>query len=174
MAILKIVWPKYGLFSNRCLKIQSILKQILKKYPWPRRQIDLFSNICLKIDHIWLIPFSNSPLGPFFKLSPFSRGCKLPIHVDMFPPRFFVFLFCVHAFYLFMAAQQHRVLREIFNTQRQLEQEKDASQTIFENGPYFQTSVWKWTIFGSSYFQTRHWASFSNFHHFVGDASYQW
>ena len=29
------------------------------------------------------------------------------------------------------------------------------------------------TIFGSSYFQTRHWASFSNFHHLVGDASYQ-
>ena len=56
-------------------------------------------------------------------------------------------------------------------------------QILFENVPYFQTSVWKWTyfqtsvwkltIFGSSYFQTRHWASFSNFHHLVGDASYQ-
>ena len=57
-------------------------------------------------------------------------------------------------------------------------------QTCFENESYFQTSVWKltyfqtyvWklTIFGSSYFQTRHWASFSNFHHLVGDASYHW
>ena len=53
------VW-KWSIFSNICLKL------------------DLFSNICLKIDHIWLILFSNSPLGQFFKLSPFSRGCKLP------------------------------------------------------------------------------------------------
>ena len=45
-------------------------------------------------------------------------------------------------------------------------------QNMFENGPYFQTSVWKWTIFGSSYFQSGHQAFFSNFHHLVGDASY--
>ena len=37
-----------------------------------------------------------------------------------------------------------------------------------------QTNVWKWIIFGSSYFQNRRWASFSKFHNLVGDASYQW
>ena len=31
----------------------------------------------------------------------------------------------------------------------------------------FPTSVWKWTIFGSSYFQNRHLATFSNFHNFT-------
>ena len=56
----KSVW-KWTVFSNICLKM------------------DLFSNICLKMDHIWLILFSNSPLGQFFKISPFSRGRKLPI-----------------------------------------------------------------------------------------------
>ena len=57
--LIKVV-RKWTVVSNICLKM------------------DLFSNICLKIDHIWLILFSNSPLGQFFKLSPFSRGCKLP------------------------------------------------------------------------------------------------
>ena len=33
MATLKIGWAKYGPFSNRCLKIRSIFKHILKKYP---------------------------------------------------------------------------------------------------------------------------------------------
>ena len=56
-------------------------------------------------------------------------------------------------------------------------------QNVFENGPcfqtsvwkwtYFQTSVWKWTIFGSSFFQNRHWARFSKCHHLAGDASYE-
>ena len=66
----QIWWPKYGPFSNRCLNIGPFSNIRLK--------MNLFSNICLKIDHIWLILFSNSPLGQFFKLSPFNRGCKLP------------------------------------------------------------------------------------------------
>ena len=57
----KFVW-KWTVFSNICLKM------------------DLFSNICLKMDHIWLILFSNSPLGQFFKISPFNRGRKLPTY----------------------------------------------------------------------------------------------
>ena len=45
-------------------------------------------------------------------------------------------------------------------------------QNVFENGPDFQTSVWKWIIFGSSYFQNRHWSSFWKFPNLAGDASY--
>ena len=37
---------------------------------------------------------------------------------------------------------------------------------------YFSQFVWKMIIFGSSYFQNRHWASFSKFHHLAGYASY--
>ena len=39
----------------------------------------VFFKTCLKIDHIWLILFSKSPQGYFFKIPPSSRGRKLPV-----------------------------------------------------------------------------------------------
>ena len=42
---------------------------------------------------------------------------------------------------------------------------------LFENGPYFQTCVWKWTIFRSSYFKIAIGLVFQNFN-LLGDASH--
>ena len=65
--------------------IWPIFKQILEKYPsggapraLPTPWEGVFFKICMKMDHIWLILFSESPFGHSSKNSPFSRGRKLP------------------------------------------------------------------------------------------------
>ena len=51
---------------------------------------------------------------------------------------------------------------------RRRRRRQGSLKDVFENGTYFQTCVWKWTIFGSFYFETRHRASFAKFHDLVG------
>ena len=73
---------KIGPFSNRCLKICSISKQILKKNtppqgaaaPWGRRRSrrqGYFFKIWLKMDRIFKHLFENGPYvgNPIFKIA---------------------------------------------------------------------------------------------------------